>query len=186
MKDDDQRLIAESLQGKTVAFGELVRKYQDRLYNSIYRLVGNAEDAYDVVQDAFLNAYQSLGAFKGGSQFFTWLYRIAVNTAITLKRRRKVVLRLHAPGPDGEPGMDPIDPSESNRPSYAAEMAEEEKRVHDALSLLTEEHRAVLVMKDLDGMKYEEIAEVLDVPVGTVRSRIHRARTELRQFLEPD
>ena len=157
--------------------------YQDRLYNSVFRLVGNAEDAYDVVQDAFLNAYQSLGTFKGGSQFFTWMYRIAVNTAITLKRKRKAVLRLHA-GPDGEQAMDPADPSETNRPDYAAEMAEEEKRVHVALARLTEEHRTVLIMKDLDGMKYEEIAEVLEVPVGTIRSRIHRARAELRQFLE--
>jgi RNA polymerase sigma-70 factor, ECF subfamily len=186
VKDDDQRLIAECLQGRTEAFGELVRRYQDRLYNSVYRLVGNAEDAYDVVQDAFLNAYQSLGAFKGGSQFFTWMYRIAVNTGITLKRKRKAVLRLHAPGPDGEPAVDPADPSESNRPDYAAEMAEEEKKVHLALGRLTEEHRTVLVMKDLDGMKYEEIAEVLDVPVGTIRSRIHRARMELRQFLDSE
>jgi len=186
VKDDDQRLIAECLQGRTEAFGELVRRYQDRLYNSVFRLVGNPDDAYDVVQDAFLSAYQSLAAFKGGAQFFTWMYRIAVNTAITHKRKRKVVLRLHAAGPDGEPAMDPPDPSESNRPDYAAEMAEEEKKVHAALAQLTDEHRTVLVMKDLDGMKYEEIAEVLDVPVGTIRSRIHRARTELRQFLDPE
>lgn len=186
MKDDDQRLIAECLQGRTEAFGELVRRYQNRLYNSVYRFVGNADDAHDVVQDAFLSAYQSLAAFKGGAQFFTWMYRIAVNTAITLKRRRKVVLRLHAAGPDGEPAMEPADRSESARPEYAAEMAEEEKKVHEALARLTEEHRAVVIMKDLDGMKYEEIAEVLDVPVGTIRSRIHRARTELRQFLESE
>ena len=80
--------------------------------------------------------------------------------------------------------MDPIDPAESNRPDFASEMAEEEKRVHNALARLTDEHRTVLIMKDLDGMKYEEIAEVLNVPVGTIRSRIHRARAELKQYLE--
>src|ERR1700738_3773528 len=91
---DDPRLIAESLKGESAAFGELVRRYQDRLYNTVHRLVDNAEDAQDVVQDAFLNAYQSLGTFKGDSQFFTWLYRIAVNTAISLKRKQRVVYSI--------------------------------------------------------------------------------------------
>jgi len=141
VKDEEQRLIAECLQGRTAAFGELVLKYQDRLFHSVFRLVGNAEDAYDVVQDAFLNAYQSLGSFKGGSQFFTWLYRIAVNTAITLKRKQKAVVSLHS-GPQGDQAIEPAD-SESNRPDHLAEMAEEEKRLHEALGRLTEEHRAV-------------------------------------------
>lgn len=183
MKDEEQRLIAECLQGRTAAFGELVLKYQDRLFHSVFRLVGNAEDAYDVVQDAFLNAYQSLGSFKGGSQFFTWLYRIAVNTAITLKRKQKAVVSLHS-GPQGDQAIEPAD-SESNRPDHLAEMAEEEKRLHEALGRLTEEHRAVLIMKDLESMKYEEMAEILEVPVGTIRSRLHRARLELKQILEP-
>src|SRR5437588_3618473 len=91
---DDHRLIAECLQGRTAAFGELVRRYQDRLYNTVYRLVENAEDAQDVVQDAFLNAYQSLDGFKGDSLFFTWLYRIAVNTAISYKRKQRVPLSI--------------------------------------------------------------------------------------------
>src|SRR5260370_14348558 len=83
---DDHRLIAECLQGRSAAFGELVRRYQDRLFNTVYRLVDNAEDAHDVVQDAFLNAYQSLRSFKGASPFFTWFYRIAGNNAVTLQR----------------------------------------------------------------------------------------------------
>ena len=177
-------MIADCLRGRTEAFGELVLKYQDRLFNSVFRLVGNAEDAFDVVQDSFLIAYQSLGSFKGGSQFFTWLYRIAFNTAITLKRKHKVVLRLHT-GSEGESGTDPADPSESNRPDYVAEMVEEERKLHLALGRITAEHRAVLIMKDLDGMKYEEMAEILQVPVGTIRSRLHRARLELREILEP-
>src|SRR5205085_9725872 len=87
---DDHRLIAECLQGRTAAFGELVRRYQDRLYNTVYRLVDNADDAQDVVQEAFLHAYQSLDRFKGESQLFTWLYRIAVNAAISLKRKQRL------------------------------------------------------------------------------------------------
>jgi RNA polymerase sigma-70 factor (ECF subfamily) len=179
---DDQSLIAECLQGNTAAFGELVRRYQDRLYHSVYRLVDNAEDAQDVVQDAFLNAYQSLDGFKGGSRFFTWLYRIAVNTAISLKRKRRIVVRMET-GSNGE-SIDPADPSEESRPGHALEQAELERRVHEALSRLSPEHRAVLVMKDMEGQKYEAMAEILQVPIGTIRSRLHRARLELREVLE--
>ena len=96
MSADDHRLIAECLQGDTGAFGVLVRRYQERLYNTVYRLVGNAEDSYDVVQEAFLSAYQSLDSFKGDSLFFTWLYRIAVNTAISQKRKHRAVVIIDA------------------------------------------------------------------------------------------
>lgn len=179
---DDHRLIAECLRGQTNAFGELVTRYQDRLFHSVVRLLDHSEDARDVVQEAFLHAYQSLHSFKGDSLFFTWLYRIAVNTAISMRRRQKMVLQLHAP-PEGGGAADPLDPSEANRPGHALEQAEEERRVHDALNRLSVEHRAVLVMKDMEGMKYEEMAEVLDVPIGTIRSRLHRARLELRDVL---
>jgi len=182
---DDHRLIAECLQGRTAAFGELVRRYQDRLFNTVHRLVDNAEDAQDVVQDAFLNAYQSLGSFKGDSQFFTWLYRIAVNTAISMKRKQRVVYSLR--GARGEEGSsEPLDPSEFSRPEHAVEKAELERRVQGALNRLSPEHRAVLVLKDIDGQKYEAMAEILGVPIGTIRSRLHRARIELREILERD
>jgi RNA polymerase sigma-70 factor, ECF subfamily len=180
---DDQRLIAECLQGNTAAFGVLVRRHQERLYNSVYRLVENAEDAQDVVQEAFLNAYQSLDGFKGDAQFFTWLYRIAVNTAISLKRKRRAMVRMET-GCNGEPSLEPLDRSAESRPGYALEQAEQETRVHQALSRLSPEHRAVLIMKDMEGQKYETMAEVLQVPVGTIRSRLHRARLELRELLE--
>jgi RNA polymerase sigma-70 factor (ECF subfamily) len=179
---DDHRLIAECLDGDTAAFGALVRRHQDRLYNTAYRLVGNAEDAQDVVQEAFLSAYQSLGNFKGDSLFFTWLYRIAVNTAISLKRKQRAVLRIG--GPEGGPAAEPLDPSELSRPGHALEQAEQGQRIHQALARLSPEHRAVLVLKDMEGEKYEAIAEVLGVPIGTVRSRLHRARLELRELLE--
>jgi RNA polymerase sigma-70 factor (ECF subfamily) len=182
---DDHRLIADCLRGESSAFGVLVRRYQDRLYHTVYRLVGNAEDAQDVVQEAFLNAYQSLDSFKGDALFFTWLYRIAVNTAISLKRKQRVVLRIDA-GRNGEPGIEPLDPSEVSRPGHALEQAEQETRIQRALARLSAEHRAVLVMKDMEGQKYEMMAEVLGVPIGTIRSRLHRARLELREILEQD
>jgi RNA polymerase sigma-70 factor (ECF subfamily) len=182
---EDHRLIAECLQGDPTAFGVLVRRYQDRLFHVAYRLVGNAEDAQDVVQEAFLSAYQALEGFKGDSRFFTWLYRIAVNTAISLKRKQKAALRLDS-GRNGELPIDPHDPSEQSRPGHALEQAEQEQRVQRALQKLSPEHRAVLILKDMEGQKYETMAEVLQVPIGTIRSRLHRARLELRELLEKD
>jgi RNA polymerase sigma-70 factor (ECF subfamily) len=173
------------VQGDTAAFGELVRRYQDRLYNTVYRLVDNAEDAQDVVQEAFLNAYQALDHFKGDSLFFTWLYRIAVNTAISFKRKQRVVISMDAGRQDGVV-IDPIDPSDISRPGHALEQAEQERRIQAALSRLSPEHRTVLVMKDMEGQKYETMAEVLQVPIGTIRSRLHRARVELRDLLSQD
>ena len=181
MGTDDQQLIADCLNGRTAAFGELVTRYQDRLYNTLLRLVDNPEDARDVAQESFLHAYQALHSFKGDSLFFTWLYRIAMNTAISMKRKQRNVLRFQ-PGADGA-GQEPPDPSDAARPGHAIEMAEQERRVHEALARLSGEHRAVLVLKDMEGMKYEEMAEVLQVPIGTIRSRLHRARLELRDLL---
>jgi RNA polymerase sigma-70 factor (ECF subfamily) len=182
---DDLRLIRACLDGDTAAFGILVRRHQDRLYHTVYRLVENAEDAQDVVQEAFLHAYQSLDSFKGDSLFFTWLYRIAVNTAISLRRKRRVVLSIDA-GRNGEPGVEPMDPSEVTQPGHDLEQQEQELRIQRALARLSPEHRAVLVMKDMEGQKYETMAEVLQVPIGTIRSRLHRARLELRELLEQE
>jgi RNA polymerase sigma-70 factor (ECF subfamily) len=180
---DDRRLIAECLEGRTAAFGELVRRYQDRLYNTVYRLVDNAEDAQDVVQDAFLNAYQSLESFKGDAQFFTWLYRIAVNTAISLKRKQRVAFSIRA-GRATDGANEPLDGSEFSRPEHALEKAEQERWIQGALNRLSAEHRTVLVLKEIEGQKYEQMAEILGVPIGTVRSRLHRARLELRELLQ--
>jgi RNA polymerase sigma-70 factor (ECF subfamily) len=183
---DDHRLIADCLQGQTAAFGELVRRYQDRLYNTIYRLVDSPEDAQDVVQDAFLNAYQSLDSFKGDAQFFTWLYRIAVNTAISLKRKHRVVLSINT-GPDQAGNTtEPADDSEFSQPGHALEKEEQERRIQKALNQLSPEHRTVLILKDMEDQKYETIAEILEVPIGTIRSRLHRARIELRLLLQRD
>lgn len=184
MSRDDATLIELSVRGDRSAFGELVRRYQDRLYNSVYRVLGNADDAQDVVQDAFLNAYQSLGQFKGDARFFTWLYRIAFNAAISLKRRHRVPLSADLTG-GGQP-VEPLDESEAAQPARALERDDDVRRLQAALDRLTPEHRTVLVLKEIDGQKYEVIAEILDVPIGTVRSRLHRARLELRDALSAD
>jgi RNA polymerase sigma-70 factor (ECF subfamily) len=184
VRADDLRLIAECLNGRTDAFGELVRRHQDRLYNTLYRLLDNADDAQDVLQDAFLNAYQSLDSFKGDAQFFTWLYRIAMNTAMSHKRKQRVALSIEAGREEGNGYHEPMDVSEFSQPGQALEKAEQERRIQDALNRMSPEHRAVLILKDMEGQKYEAIAEILQVPVGTIRSRLHRARLELRELLE--
>jgi RNA polymerase sigma-70 factor, ECF subfamily len=182
---DDSQLIAQSVRGDTAAFGELVRRYQDRLYNTVVRLLGNAEDAQDVVQDAFLSAYQSLHQFQGDARFFTWLYRIAVNAAISLKRKHRVLLSADLTTA-GQNVAEPLDDSPASQPGAALERAEDRQQLQAALARLTPEHRAVLVLKEIDGQKYETIAEILQVPIGTIRSRLHRARLELRDRLEGD
>ncbi len=183
MNTDERLWIAECLKGRTEAFGKLVLRYQDRLYHAVLRIADTPDDAYDVVQDAFLNAYQSLASFKGDSEFFTWLYRIAFNAAISQRRKKKTTASLDT-GRNGKPVAEPIDESHGVRPGDAMEQGEDEAKLHEAIRRLSTEHRAVLVMKDLDGLKYEDIAEVMGVPIGTVRSRLHRARLELRALLE--
>lgn len=178
---DDRQLIAETLAGRTAAYGELVRKYQDRVFSLAARILGNQEDAADAAQEAFLHAYQALPAFKGDSEFFTWLYRIAFNAAVSQKRKRRPVGSLEFGGEGG--AAEPADPSSLEPPTPAVELAEESAKLTAALARLSPDHRAVLVLKDIDGLMYEQIAEVVGVPVGTVRSRIHRARLELRALL---
>ena len=179
---DDHRLIADCLEGRTAAYGELVRRYQDRLYNTIYRLLDNAEDAQDVLQEAFLNAYLSLDRFKGEAQFFTWLYRIAFNAAISYRRKRRSSLAVKS-GRALEAVSEPLDPSDSCRPEHGLERADEERRIQDALNRLSPDHRIVLILKDVEDQKYAQMAAILGVPVGTIRSRLHRARMEMRAIL---
>jgi RNA polymerase sigma-70 factor (ECF subfamily) len=179
---DDSQLIALSVRGDQAAFGILVRRYQDRLYHTAFRMLGNSEDAQDVVQDAFLNAYLSLHQFKGDARFFTWLYRIAVNSAISLRRKQRTVSNTDLPG--SRVLAERQDESEESRPGSAMERADDQIRLQSALDALTPEHRAVLVLKEIEGRKYEVIADLLGVPIGTVRSRLHRARLELRDRLQ--
>ena len=176
---EDHDLIAACRAGKTEAFGVLVRRYQDRLYPTVLRLAGCADDASDLLQETFLRAYSKLNRFHGESSFYTWVYRIAVNLALSGRRRRRPAARLE----DFPQGTDTArDPKETD-PSLSLERAERDQLIQNALNALAADHRAVVVMKEFDGLRYEEIGAILGVPVGTVRSRLHRARCELRERL---
>jgi RNA polymerase sigma-70 factor, ECF subfamily len=180
---DDQSLIAACRSGQTEAYGVLIRRYQDRLYPTVLRLTGCAEDAQDLLQETFLRAYQKLGHFQGESSFYTWVYRIAVNLALSNRRRRRPDCRAGC-GNDGHGNLvDSATDFRETDPSLPLERIERERTVQAALDALAADHRAVVVLKEFDGLRYEEIAAVLGIPVGTVRSRLHRARCELRDRL---
>jgi RNA polymerase sigma-70 factor (ECF subfamily) len=181
---DDHTLVAACRAGHTESFGELVRRYQDRLYPTVVRLIGSPEDAQDILQDAFVRAFEKLDQFHGESSFYTWVYRIAVNLALSGRRKR------HGRGQswpnhclDDRSALDPPDSSLETDPAMALELVERETMIEAALDALGPEHRAVVVLKDFDGHRYEEISALLKIPVGTVRSRLHRARCELRDRL---
>lgn len=177
----DAQLIGRTLAGEPAAFGELVLRYQDRLYNSLLRLLGSAEDARDAVQDAFVQAFVKLDTFRGSSAFYTWLYRIAFNTAMSHARRQRPTRSLDEERTDR--GREPVDMQPP--PEARLDMSERATLVQRALAELCAEHREVIVLRELDGCKYEQIAEILELPVGTVRSRLFRARLELRDRLAP-
>lgn len=178
--NDDAQWIEQALAGQSAAFGQLVRKYQDRLYNTLMHVVGNAEDARDIVQDAFVQAFLKLDTFRRESGFYTWLYRIGFNVAATRRRAKRTSVSVERARDEG--GGEPVDQGAS--PSELAEQRERVRQVHAALAKLDEEHRAILVLREIDGCCYETIAEVLDLPAGTVRSRLHRARLQLRNQLQ--
>ncbi len=177
---DDFQLIDDTLAGRPSAFGDLVLRYQDRLYNTLVHVTGSVEDARDLVQEAFVQALVKLGSFQRNSAFYTWLYRIALNLAISRRRRRKSTASVDDIRQAS--GDEPVDRDDA--PGERIERQERAEQVQAALARLSEEHRGVLVLREIDGYCYEEIAEMLDVPVGTVRSRLHRARLMLRDELK--
>ena len=179
MKHDDVQLIDQSLNGDSAAFGQLVRRYQDRLYNTVVHVVGCRDEAEDVVQDAFVQAYLKLSSFHRNSAFYTWLYRIAFNTAISHKRRRKI--QVSVDHHREQTGDEPEDAGDA--PGDRLQREERAEQVQTALSSLSEQHRAILVLREMEGCCYETISEILDLPIGTVRSRLHRARIQLRDQL---
>ena len=181
---DDVSLVNACRAGQTEAFGVLVSRYQDRLYPTILRLVGSPEDAQDVLQDAFIRAFEKLDQFHGESSFYTWIYRIAVNFALSGHRKREKRRKAGLLRPVSNSSLEePADSSRDNDPTIAVERMEREAAVEAALAALGPEHRTVIILKDFDGRRYEEISELLQIPVGTVRSRLHRARCELRDRL---
>ena len=160
----------------------MVVRYQDRLCNSLFRVLGSSDDARDAAQDAFVQAFQKLKTFRGNSAFYSWLFRIALNAAAT-QRRRTRTRPTSIDSMRESSGRTPVDPHPEAAPSHSMERAERQKAVQAALAALPAEFRIPLVLKEVDGLKYQEIAEIVGCPIGTVRSRIHRARAELRQRL---
>lgn len=173
MVPDERDLINRSRAGDLDAFEGLVRTHQDRIYNLAYRITGNREDASDASQDAFVRAYQAMPRFREDAAFSTWLHRIATNAALDLVRRRPaappVALPINHPAPGG--------------PEHEACRREISRRVQAALGGIPVEFRAAVVLRDLQGLAYDEIARVLRVPVGTVRSRLARGREAIRAQL---
>jgi len=178
--NDDAQLIEETLAGRSAAFGQLVTKYQDRLYNTLVHVTGNAEDARDAAQEAFIQAFTKLDTFQQNAAFYTWLYRIAFNVAISHRRRRRPTASVDRARETS--GLEPMDPAEA--PTERLEREERVRQVHEAIAELSEEHREVLVLREIDGFCYDTIARILELPIGTVRSRLHRARLQLREQLK--
>jgi len=178
---DDAQLLDLALAGLSEAFGSLVLKYQDRLFNTLFHLVGHAEDARDIVQEAMVQAFLKLETFRRHSAFYTWLYRIAFNVAATQQRRRR---RPTVSMDDMKEKSNMEIPDKGDGPAECLERKDRCQQIRQAIAKLEEDYRAVVVLREIDGCCYETIAEVLDLPVGTVRSRLHRARMQLKEELQ--
>jgi len=186
---EDAALVERTKNGDMQAFGAIVAKYQDRVFNMIYRMCNHRDDAEELAQEAFCKALERLGQFRGHSGFYTWLFRIASNLVIS-HRRRDGRIRFHALDEGG--GLDRsqaallVGTAAERRdlsPAAAAVSAETERRIVRALDELDDEMRIAVILRDMEDMDYSQIADVLDIPAGTVKSRIHRGRAELRDKL---
>ncbi len=185
---EDRLLIERSQKGERDAFDTLMRKHERRAYQYAFRLTGNAEVACDVVADAFIRVYNALPNFKGQSAFTTWLYRILTNCYLDQRKRERarpaVSLEATLTTEEGDLERQIEDPGAS--PLEAAERGERERRVEKAVAELPEYQQAMIVMYHGEMLSYEEIAEALDLPIGTVKSRLNRARLSLRDRLARD
>ena len=181
-KADDLSLINRFKAGDISAFEEILLRHQDKIYNLCRRMLGNSHDAEDATQDVFLKAYQNLNKFKPESSLHTWLFRIAVNTCIDYKRK-PFFESLFTTSKEGDVFV--IDrPADSPSPDRLYESKQINDAIKLALSRLSVKLRVVIVLKEIEGLSYEEITEVLDVSIGTVKSRISRAREELKELLK--
>ncbi|WP_145084045.1 RNA polymerase sigma factor [Aureliella helgolandensis] len=176
----EEDLIQASLTGDGGAYGVLVKRYQDRLFNAMLHVVGSPDEAEDVVQDSLVQAYVKLHTFQGNSKFYTWLYRIAFNNALSRQRRRRNELSIEQSREIT--GSDPVDRHEP--PDESMLRGERVALIHRALELLSEEHRSILILREMQDTSYEDIAEILSINIGTVRSRLSRARIQLKAQLE--
>ncbi|MBL8877653.1 MAG: sigma-70 family RNA polymerase sigma factor [Phycisphaerales bacterium] len=179
----DAELVERTRTGDASAFDELVARYQDRVYNLCYRLCPNHADAADLTQTAFLKALESLSRFESRANFFTWLYRIAANESLSLRRQRRRRPTISLDSGDGERAPHESIADDAPVGSERLDQAVMLRRLEAALEKLDEEFRMAVVLRDIEDMDYAEIADVLGVPVGTVKSRIHRGRMMLRTIL---
>jgi len=183
--EDDETLVARARRGEGEAFDILVERYKERLYATIYHMTGNHEDADDLVQEALVKAYKSLGSFKGKSSFYTWVYRIAVNRTINFLKRRKNRNHYSLDDVDANIQTDPdfVELMSHVTPRREVGLNELQERLNEALQKLSEPHRGVVVMHDVQGMTHADIAKVMKCSEGTVRSRLFYARQQLQAYL---
>ena len=186
-KTEAARLAQQAKAGDMRAFEELVLAHETFVYRVVLRILGNEQDAWDVAQEVFLRAYQNMGQFDGRSAFSTWLYRIAHNGAIDALRRRKTGRELPLEGlndSDGGPVIQHEDPGPS--PEEQALQRERRGKIREALCDLPEDYRLMVILRDLEGLSYQEIAQQEGLAVGTVKSRVSRGRAQLKKALQKE
>jgi len=185
--DSDKELVKRAKEGDLRAFDMLVLKYQRRVFRLISRLIKNTSEVEDVAQETFIKAFRAIQQFRGDSAFYTWLYRIAVNTAknhLFSKGKRPITLSELAKNEDSE-SYDAIDAVSNESPEGNLAGLQIAEAVNHAVNKLPEELSTAVILREMDGLSYEEIAEVMNCPIGTVRSRIFRAREAIAQELRP-
>jgi len=178
-------LVRRAKDGDLQAYDQLVQRYQERVYATIYHMTSNHEDANDLAQEAFIKAFQALRSFKGGSSFYTWVYRIAVNKTINFlkQRRHKGHMSLNELDFNAENDPDLVALVSDKTPQRDAGLNELKEKLNEAMQRLSEPHRLVVTLHDVQGLAHEEIAEIMDCNIGTVRSRLFYARQQLQGFL---
>lgn len=182
---DEMALVKRARQGDLSAYDDLIRRYQERIYATVYHMTSNHEDANDLAQEAFIKAFQALKSFKGGSSFYTWVYRIAVNKTINFLKQRKHKAQMSLDDLDFNAEHDPdlVALISERTPRREASLAELQEKLNAAMQKLSEPHRLVVTLHDVQGMSHEEIAEIMDCNIGTVRSRLFYARQQLQAYL---
>jgi RNA polymerase sigma factor (sigma-70 family) len=182
---DEAKLVARARQGDLAAYDELVQRYQQRIYATVYHMTSNHEDANDLAQDAFIKAFQALKSFKGGSSFYTWVYRIAVNKTINFLKQRKNRSHLSLNDLDFNAEHDPdlVALISDKTPRRDANLTELQEKLNEAMQRLSEQHRLVVTLHDVQGLSHDEIAKIMECNIGTVRSRLFYARQQLQGYL---